>query len=113
MSRPSFRRPSMKHDEYLHYVRAQPCVGCGIWGQQHAHHVIGQRYSSAKVSDVLTIPLCAPCHSRLHADWPAWEEKHGSQWMHAAQTFEQAVRDGVFNLDKKAAKALSNGMGNP
>ena len=110
---PNFRRPSMKHDDYLQYVRAQPCVGCGVWGQQDAHHIIGQRFSSAKVSDLLTIPLCKPCHAQLHADWPAWEQVHGTQHMHACHTFEQAVRDGVWTLDKKLAKALSNGMGNP
>ncbi|MET3929548.1 hypothetical protein ABIE51_001435 [Lysobacter sp. OAE881] len=103
------RRPSLKHPEYLDYVRALPCCGCGVHGQQQAHHPIGQRFSQARVSDCLAIPLCDPCHDKLHENWPAWEEKHGSQWMHAADTWEQAVRDGVWNLDKKICGYLSNG----
>jgi hypothetical protein len=103
----SQRKPSTTDAEYLAYVRAQPCCGCGVWGQQHAHHPIGQRFSSAKVSDVLAFPLCQPCHAELHADWPAWEAAHGSQWMHAARTLDQARRDGVINVDKKCARALA------
>ena len=109
----NFRKPSMKHDDYLAYVRAQPCVGCGVWGQQQAHHNIADRFSSAKADDANSLPLCAPCHTKLHANWPEWEAAHGSQWMHAMQTLLQAIRDGVWVLDRKAAKALSNGMGNP
>lgn len=103
------RKPSTQDDDYLRYVRALPCCGCGVHGQQQAHHPIGQRFSSAKVSDCLAIPLCEPCHTLLHKNWLEWEDRHGSQWMHAAQTFDQARRDGVWNLDKKCARALSNG----
>lgn len=102
------RRPSMAHPAYLEYVRAQPCCGCGFAGRQHAHHNIANRFSSAKVSDVCTMPLCGPCHAELHADWPAWEAKHGTQSMHVEATFEQAVRDGVFNIDNKAARFLGS-----
>lgn len=101
------RRPSMKDPDYLAYVRGLPCCGCGFHGQQHAHHNIANRYSSAKVSDVCTMPLCQPCHTMLHSDWPAWEAKHGTQSMHVVATFEQAVRDGVWVLDRKAARFMS------
>ena len=107
------RRPPMEHPDYLAYVRALPCVATGIYGQNRAHHCIADRYGSRKVSDVLSMPLIDPQHLLLHEDWPAWEAEYGSQWMHVAKTCEQAVRDGVWVLDKRVARALSNGMGNP
>lgn len=101
------RRPSLKHPEYLDYVRALPCCGCGVHGQQQAHHNISGRYGSAKCSDFWTMPLCADCHRVLHAGWTAWEEAHGTQDRHCLETLEQALRDGVLVVDKRCARALS------
>lgn len=109
----NFRKPPMKHPDYLTYVAALECVGCGVCGQQQAHHNIADRFGSSKADDANSLSLCAPCHAQLHANWPEWEERHGSQWKHVAQTLLQAIRDGVWVLDRKAARALSNGRGNP
>lgn len=97
-----FRQPPLRDAQYLAYVRTLPCCGCGFHGEQQAHHAIGQRYSSAKASDLHTLPLCPDCHRLLHAGWTRWEEDHGSQWMHVARTLETARAAGVLTIDHKA-----------
>ncbi len=107
MTGPFQREPLTRDEAYLSYVRTLPCCGCGFAGRQNAHHAIGQRYSSAKASDLHTFPLCAPCHTELHRDWRAWEEVHGSQWMFVSRTAEKARHDGVLTINHKAARNAS------
>ena len=98
--------PALRDDAYLAYVRSLPSVQSGLMGCV-AHHAIGGRYSTLKTSDYFAIPLTDAEHKVLHdKGWRAWEELHGSQMEHAARIMEQAIRDGVLVLDKRAAKYI-------
>lgn len=103
------KRPKLDSKAYRAYVATLPCCGCGVHGQQVAHHCISDRHGSSKHSDLFCLSLCNPCHTELHAGWRAWEERNGAQWLHVAQTLEQAFIDGVLLLDKKAAEYMGNG----
>lgn len=100
------KRQKLDSAEYRKYVASLQCCGCGVHGQQVAHHCIADRHGSSKHSDLFCLPLCNDCHRKLHAGWPAWEAEHGSQWLHVARTIEQAFNDGVLILDKKAARYI-------
>lgn len=105
----NFKKPTMRSEQYMAWVRTLPCRGCGVYGQQQAHHNIASRYGSSKQSDFWTMSLCATCHELLHAGWRRWEDEYGTQDRHCLETIEQAIRDGVLVVDKKCARALSNG----
>ena len=105
----NFKKPTMRSELYMAWVRTQACRGCGVHGQQQAHHNIANRYGSSKQSDFCTMPLCATCHELLHAGWRQWEQENGTQDRHCLETLEQAIRDGVLVVDKKAARYMSNG----
>lgn len=96
-----FKEPTWRSPEYLKWVRVQPCMGCGAYGQHHAHHNIANRFSSAKASDAWTLPLCAACHTELHGNWPAWEEANGTQDRHALVILNRAAVAGVLQLNKR------------
>lgn len=107
MIRDLLKRPVFRSAAYLSFVRSLSCVGCGFVGKVEAHHCIANRYSSEKHADAYAIPMCTECHAELHDNWHTWEEKHGSQWQHVAETLHEAIRVGVLVLDSKAAKELS------
>lgn len=108
MSGPNWKpEHALRSPEYLAYVRTLPSVESGSYGCC-AHHSIGGRYSTLKTSDFYAIPLTDDEHKRLHNEgWRRWEERCGSQMEHAARIMEQAIRDGVLVLDKKAARYIS------
>ena len=87
------KTPVVRDLKYLAWVRSQPSC---ISGKSPcvAHHIIGQRWSQAKSSDTLAIPLTDAEHKKLHESWTDWEAMHGSQWMHAARTLNRAIAGG-------------------
>jgi hypothetical protein len=99
--------PALRSPEYLAWVRSQPSVESGQYGCI-AHHPVGHgRLSTLKCSDYFAIPLTDAEHKVLHdKGWKAWEERNGSQLEHAARIMEQAIREGVLCLDKRAAKYM-------
>lgn len=103
------KRPKLDSREYRNYVATLPCCGCGVHGQQVAHHCIADRHGSSKHSDLFCMSLCNDCHRLLHVNWREWEGQHGAQWLHVARTIEQAFIDGVLVIDKKLAKVMANG----
>lgn len=56
--------PPLRSASYLAMVRAWPCCGCGRPAPSEAHHA-GRRGVGQKASDLLTVPLCRPCHQRV------------------------------------------------
>lgn len=65
---------------HLKWVARHPCLICGR-SPAHAHHLkfAQPRAMGLKVSDDLTVPLCAGHHDALHrtGDEPAWWARHG------------------------------------
>ena len=69
-----FRRPRVKNDQHLDFIRSLPCVSCGNDIQTEAAHLragnleYGKRNTgiSEKPSDMFTLPLCGSCHRSQH-----------------------------------------------
>lgn len=59
------------------------------------HHIKGVgRFSGAGLTadDILVMPLCRPCHGRIHADPELWQD----QYEMICRTILKAVREGVI-----------------
>ena len=71
----NFRRPRVKNDRHLDFVRSLPCVCCGNNIQTEAAHIrmsapwFGKRSTGGaeKPSDYWVIPLCGQHHREQHA----------------------------------------------
>lgn len=65
---------------HMQRVAGLPCAVCLAPPPSQVHHCISGRYSSRKVSDFDTIPLCHWHHlgpGGIHADKRAWVDLHG------------------------------------
>jgi hypothetical protein len=62
---------TMRNRDYLAFIRSRVCWFC-FSGATEPHHSIrhfrgiGSGGVGVKGSDYLTIPLCRPCHERIH-----------------------------------------------
>lgn len=71
----NFKRPRIKNDKHLDYIRSLPCVVCGNNIETEAAHLrmscieIGKRSTgkSEKPSDCWTVPLCGRHHREQHS----------------------------------------------
>jgi 5-methylcytosine-specific restriction endonuclease McrA len=52
--------------DYIRYVRAFPCCGCGAEDVEIHHFMHGDKGTGMKVSDFYTVPLCFRCHRQFH-----------------------------------------------
>ncbi|EJD6043719.1 DUF968 domain-containing protein [Providencia rettgeri] len=95
MLKPKFKR--WTSDEYLKWVKSQPCCVCGATADD-AHHLIGygQGGTGTKAHDLFTIPLCRIHHSELHKDPNGWEREHGSQLVLLFRFLDRSIGLGVF-----------------
>ena len=94
------RRPKMirlELPEYTLWVKRQPCCGCGE-PSDDPHHIINHGFggTATKACDLLVIPLCRRCHSRLHDNVSKWEEQNGSQLLWLARTLSRASGIGAI-----------------
>ena len=70
----NFRRPRVKNDKHLDFVRSLPCCICGNNIESEAAHIrmgcleLGKRTTGKqeKPSDCWTIPLCGEHHREQH-----------------------------------------------
>lgn len=89
----------MTSDRYLAFVRTLPCAACGTEGVD-AHHITGTKAGGmgTKPPDCpYAIPLCRLCHTALHADPLAFEQREGiSQQRVALRTVELALQQGAL-----------------
>jgi len=78
--------------QYQGLVKQLPCAVCGAAGPSDAHHVIHDRFSSRKSSDLDVIPLCKIHHQdgpeAIHNGKERWREKHGPDHGYLEQTRE-------------------------
>lgn len=79
---------------YLKWIRSQPCAMCGVTADA-AHHIKGVGHMSGagtKAPDWATLPLCTPCHQRMHETPSIWVE----QWEMITRTLGRAIESGIF-----------------
>ncbi|EMU8997176.1 DUF968 domain-containing protein [Providencia rettgeri] len=95
MLKPKFKR--WTSDEYLKWVKSQPCCVCGAIADD-AHHLIGygQGGTGTKAHDLFTIPLCRIHHRELHKDPNGWEREYGSQIILLFKFLDRSIGLGVF-----------------
>jgi len=87
------RRASQEGQQALAYMQAVkqlPCAVCGAAPPSDAHHVICDRYGTAKASDWDTVPLCKAHHQdgpeAIHNGKASWRAKHGPDYGYIEST---------------------------
>lgn len=55
-----------RDEEYLSFIRKQPCIVCNCIHVVPHHESISGRGTGIKASDLETIPLCHFCHNERH-----------------------------------------------
>jgi len=76
------RRGPPRDEAYLAWIRAMPCITCGIAGRSQAAHTGTDGGMSQKASDYSCVPLCADCHTQAPGAYHrigkrAFEERQG------------------------------------
>lgn len=85
-----------RSQEYLDWVKTQPCVICGAPADD-AHHIIGcgsMGGMGMKAPDSMTMPVCRGHHQAIHTQ----PELQSYQWEWVARTLGKALADGVIVL---------------
>ena len=64
----NFKQPRLRNEKYLRSLREMPCLSCGIAPAGVAHHLLRaeERGVGLKTGDNHAVPMCTPCHTRLH-----------------------------------------------
>jgi len=82
--KPKPERGTKRAKAYIEQVKQLPCVICGRSGPSDAHHIICERYGSAKTSDFDVIPLCKEHHQvgpdAIHNGKSSWVAKYGNDF---------------------------------
>lgn len=81
-----------RNKKYLKYVSSLDCCMCGAPADE-AHHIIGLGSfggMGTKASDILTMPVCRGCHTKIHQNPEYWQE----QPMWILKTIDRAAREG-------------------
>ena len=58
-----------RNNEYIKFIRMQPCIACGAPAPSAAHHcrrIDPGRPSQSRVSDYNCLPFCVVCHDFEH-----------------------------------------------
>lgn len=58
-------RAPIRSSDFLAFVRARACCGCGKAGPNDPHHY-GARGIGQKTDDLRAVPLCRACHDGFH-----------------------------------------------
>jgi len=78
-----------KNNKYLAFVRSLPCSHCKT-PEADPHHIIniGMGGMGTKADDIHTMPLCVPCHAKVHANPKDWIEPQ-IRWLLTTQNMAQ------------------------
>jgi hypothetical protein len=89
---------------YLYFIRGKPCLQCGSPGEAHHIQYAQPRALGRKTGDQYAVPLCHPCHMKLHNDgipertWWALRGIDPVKW--AERSYEEWSKEhGVHNDD--------------
>ena len=97
---------AIKDAKYIECVKQLPCVICEAYGEPYgqapsdAHHPICGRYSGAKVSDYMAIPLCKSHHQSgehgkvaIHLGKATWVKLYGNDIDYIEVTQDRVERE--------------------
>jgi hypothetical protein len=63
----NFKAPPLaRDDDYLAFVREQPCCACGKSNEPSEAHHFGPRGMGERCSDYFAVPVCVKCHRQFH-----------------------------------------------
>ncbi|WP_375191822.1 DUF968 domain-containing protein [Marinobacter sp.] len=81
---------------YLDWVKAQPCVVCGLPADD-PHHIIGVGFGGMGMTapDILSMPMCRQHHQQLHESPEMWPQQF--EWV--VKTIDKAVRAGALSYE--------------
>lgn len=77
------RKPKniVRDEEYLTFIRKQPCIVCNCIHVVPHHESISGRGTGIKASDLETIPLCHFCHNERHSTGKhTFSKKYGIEY---------------------------------
>ncbi len=88
-----FKDKPIRSKKYTDWVKSLDCCACCAPADD-PHHIIGEGEggTGTKACDLLTMPLCRPCHTDIHR---ADSEKQ-YQWEWVAKTLQKAIKDGII-----------------
>lgn len=69
MHKTYFKTPRKKDKKYMEAVSRLPCYSCGTSPVQVHHKIGGVKGMGLKACDTETMPLCQPCHMKVHQDY--------------------------------------------
>ena len=88
-----FKDPPIRSKAYLKWVKEQPCILCQAPADD-PHHIIatGDGGMGTKACDLLTMPVCRPCHNKIHDTPEYWE----LQWKYVTLTLQKAIKNKII-----------------
>ena len=84
-------------EDYLDFIRRQPCVGCGKAGPSDPDHLSARGWRESKRVDWYAIPMCRTCHVERGqvGNWK-FETKHGVElWREVARYMVRYLTGGT------------------
>ncbi len=89
-----FKDKPFRSIKHTGWVKSLDCCNCGAPADD-PHHIINEREggTGTKACDLLSMPLCRPCHSEIHRP----EGDKSQQWKWVAKTLQKAIKEGVLS----------------
>ena len=86
-----FKNKPYRNKKYTDWVKSLDCAACGAPADD-PHHIINamEGGTGTKACDLLSMPLCRPCHNNIHRS----EGNKKYQWKWAARTMQKAIKEG-------------------
>ncbi len=88
-----FKDKPFRSKKYTDWVKSLDCCACGV-NSSEPHHIIneGEGGTGTKACDLLSMPLCRPCHVKIHRA----DGDKSQQWKWVAKTLQKAIKEGVL-----------------
>jgi hypothetical protein len=90
-----FKDLPVRNKKYTDWVKSLECCVCGAPADDPHHGIAlgyGEGGTGTKACDLLTMPMCRPCHNEIHQP----ESNKEDQWRYIAKTLQRAIKDGVI-----------------
>ena len=92
------RKGPPRDEDYKSWIRAMPCIACGVKGRSEAAHTGSDGGMSMKASDYSCVPLCSDCHTQAPSAYHrvgkrAFESRHGLSFACMVERLQREWRD--------------------
>ncbi len=94
-----FKDPPVRNKKYTDWVKSLECCNCGAPADDPHHGIAlgyGESGTGTKACDLLTMPLCRPCHNLIHLDNAQGNNMKDDQWRWIAKTLQKAIKDDLI-----------------